>query len=131
MGVDPDDDAAAKVIAQRLSPQKQAWFDNLALRGAHEYAVELEDKNAELERENTVPREQLARVDEVGLRNAQLIDRIRARSKCADGYPLDEHINNITTQLAQVTQERDELRKCDACERKAIERACRLHGGRP
>lgn len=27
---------------------------------------------------------------------AGLIDRIRAWSKCADGYPLDEHINNIT-----------------------------------
>lgn len=56
--------------------------------------------------EVTALREQFARVGEVGLRNAELIDRIRAWSKCADGYPLDEHINNITTQLAQVTQGR-------------------------
>lgn len=58
--------------------------------------------------QNTALREQLARAGEVGLRNAQLIDRIRAWSKCADGYPLDEHINNIATQLAQVTQEQQQ-----------------------
>lgn len=47
---------------------------------------------------------------------AGLLDRIRAWSKCADGYPLDEHINNITvdrerlqSQLEQVTKERNAL----------------------
>jgi hypothetical protein len=38
----PDDDMAAKVIAGKLSAQQQAKFDNMALRGAHEYIAELE-----------------------------------------------------------------------------------------
>lgn len=43
---------------------------------------------------------------DVGLRNAQLIDRIRVWSKCADGYPLDEHINNIATENERLREER-------------------------
>lgn len=42
----------------------------------------------------------IERLDCVGLQNAQLLDTIRAWSKCEDGYPLDEHINNIATQNA-------------------------------
>lgn len=33
---------------------------------------------------------------QIGLHNAQIVDRIRLWSKCEDSYPLDEHINNIT-----------------------------------
>lgn len=43
---------------------------------------------------------------DVGLRNAQFIDRIRVWSKCADGYPLDEHINNIATENERLREER-------------------------
>lgn len=51
---------------------------------------------------------------------ASLLDRIRAWSKCADGYPLDEHINNIATRLAQVEQERNDLRSSLDTERRAV-----------
>ena len=69
MATDPDDNAAAKIIAQRLSPERQKWFDDLALRGAHEYAVELE-------REIDVLRQQLAQTD--------LDTAIRMRSACVE-----------------------------------------------
>ena len=47
---------------------------------------------------------------------ARTLDRIRAWSKCDDGYPLDEHINNITincerlqARLSEVEAVRDQL----------------------
>lgn len=49
-------------------------------------------------------REKHTRLAKVSGKWANLLDRIRLWSKCADGYPLDEHINNIATQLAQLTQ---------------------------
>lgn len=55
-------------------------------------------------------REKHTQLTEVSGEWASLLDRIRLWSKCADGYPLDEHINNITTRLAQVEKERNELR---------------------
>lgn len=55
--------------------------------------------------------EQLRLGVEVVLRNAQLLDRIHLWSKCADGYPLDEHINNITTKLEQLQAENERLKR--------------------
>jgi hypothetical protein len=53
--------------------------------------------------------EQLQLGTEVALRNAQLLDRIRLWSKCADGYPLDEHINNIAVKVERQAQELEQL----------------------
>lgn len=53
---------------------------------------------------------------EVALRNAQLIDRIRLWSKCADGYPLDEHINNIATKVERQAGEIERLTKLGGCQ---------------
>lgn len=47
---------------------------------------------------------------EVGRHNAQLVDRIRLWSKCEDGYPLDEHINNIATQNTALREQLAEAR---------------------
>lgn len=57
-------------------------------------------------------REKHTRLAEVSGEWANLLDRIRLWSKCADGYPLDEHINNIATQLAQLTQTLTAIEAC-------------------
>lgn len=41
---------------------------------------------------------------------ATLLDRIRAWSKCKDGYPLDEHINNIIVDRERLQSQLEQLR---------------------
>lgn len=61
-------------------------------------------------------REKHTRLAEASDEWASLLDRIRLWSKCADGYPLDEHINNITTQNTAL---RDQLAQADETNRLA------------
>lgn len=42
-----------------------------------------------------------------------------------------ELLRRLVEEVEKLRAENAELRKCDACERKAVERACRHHGGRP
>lgn len=48
---------------------------------------------------------------QIGLHNAQLVDRIRTWSRCEDGYPLDEHINNIAADRERLKAENKEYER--------------------
>ena len=56
---------------------------------------------------------------------------IEARELLRTPMEIHEFARGASELLRQLADEVERLRKCDACDRKAIERACRHHGGKP
>lgn len=76
----PDDDMAARVIAQKLSNRQQAEFDDMARRGTIEYTLELEAGMAKLQEENRYLKLSLQRMMNKGDEENNVLETSRASS---------------------------------------------------